>query len=312
MTTKCGSLVRGRRIRLTRTDGCGRPVFGGDSVAVSKGFISVALTANTSDSDEINLVNAAGEKCVYEPAESSLNGYGVEINFCDVDPELYSLATGMPVVEDAMGNVIGFDVDTAVKPDATGFGLELWMGVSGGDACATDASQGNFGYLLLPYLKGGIIGDFTIENNAVTFTITGANTRDGNAWGVGPHADIMTDGTGQVGPMSSPIKPTVHLRLIQTDVMPPSPVCGTRPLLDPALTAFTSIAGVAGTGTNDFEFATTPPATGGTWWDFGDGEWDYVAAPGDSSHTYAAAGTYQVKASQNGTDWTETSVTVAP
>ena len=50
MATKCLSLVKGRRIRLTELDGCGRPVYGEGSQAVSKGFISVALTANTSES----------------------------------------------------------------------------------------------------------------------------------------------------------------------------------------------------------------------------------------------------------------------
>ena len=59
MPTKCLSLVKGRRIRLTRLDGCGRPVYGDCSTAVSKGFISVAFTANTTESDEINVTNAA-------------------------------------------------------------------------------------------------------------------------------------------------------------------------------------------------------------------------------------------------------------
>jgi hypothetical protein len=46
-TAKCLSLVKGRRIRLTRLDACGRPVYGESSAVVSKGFISVAFTANT-------------------------------------------------------------------------------------------------------------------------------------------------------------------------------------------------------------------------------------------------------------------------
>jgi hypothetical protein len=54
-TTKCLSLVKGRRIRVTRLDNCGRPVYGDDSQVVSKGFISVGFTANTTESDEINV-----------------------------------------------------------------------------------------------------------------------------------------------------------------------------------------------------------------------------------------------------------------
>ena len=76
--TKCLSLVKGRRIRVTKLDSCGRPIYGDDSQVVSKGFISVAFTANTSESDEINVTNAAGEVCVFEAAVTSLTGYGLE------------------------------------------------------------------------------------------------------------------------------------------------------------------------------------------------------------------------------------------
>jgi PKD repeat protein len=57
-------------------------------------------------------------------------------------------------------------------------------------------------------------------------------------------------------------------------------------------------------------FTTTPAATGPVWYDFGDGEWDFVVAPGAASHVYAAAGTYTVLASQNGTVWASEEVTV--
>lgn len=208
--TKCLSLVKGRRIRVTKLDGCGRPVFGECSQAVSKGFISVAFTANTLDTDEINVTNAAGERCVYEPAETSLTGYTLEIQFCEVDPELFSLVTGQPVTFDAGGtNVNGFDIDTQTSLTAGGFALELWAGAANTDACATEGAQGAFGYLLIPFLKGGIVGDFTVENGAVTFTLTGASTRDGNSWGFGPYNDIMlTTGVNEVQTVTITGSPT--------------------------------------------------------------------------------------------------------
>lgn len=307
MPTKCLSLVKGRRIRLTRLDGCGRPVFGDCSSVTSKGFISVAFTANTTESDEINVTNAAGEVCVFEPAETTLTGYGVELSFCEVDPDLFGLVTGQPTVVDNDGNVIGFDVDTQTSLSGQGFALELWAGSASGDACATEGAQGSFGYLLLPFLRGGIIGDFTVENGAVTFTITGANTRDGNAWGVGPYRDIQIGTGGLPGPLLTPIGTTVALRTILTNVAPPEALCGCRPLLDSSLPALTGVSGtVVGL---DADFEVTPAATGPVWYDFGDGEWDYVLAPGEASHTYAAPGFYTVRASQNGV-WVTTSVTV--
>lgn len=412
MPTKCLSLVRGRRIRLTRLDGCGRPVFGASSSVTSSGFISVAFTANTTESDEISVTNAAGEVCVFEPAETSLTGYGVEIQFCEVDPDLFALVTGQPVITDAQGNVIGFDIDTATSLSGSGFALELWAGSVSGDACVTSGAQGSFGYLLLPFIRGGIVGDFTVENGNVTFTITGGATRDGNTWGVGPYSDVqlsggtneqqrftitgtptggsftatysgqttaaiaynatasavqsalealsnidsgdvlatggplpgtavtvefkgrlaatdvatmtatgsLTGGTtptvavttptagvaGTPGPMFKPIGSTVALRTMLTSVAPPAAACGARPLPDTSLPALTGVAGVA-TG-KSVAFTVTPASVGPVYYEFGDGTWDYVVAPGTTTHVYPSAATYTAKATQNG-KWVTTSVT---
>jgi len=403
--TKCLSLVKGRRIRVTKLDSCGRPVYGDTTQVVSKGFISVAFTANTSESDEIRVTNAAGEVCVFDAAVTSLTGYGLELQFCEVDPELFSLVTGQPVVKAADGvTVVGFDIDTKISLDNSNFALELWAGSPSTDACANPNATGAYGYLLLPFLKGGILGDFTVENGAVTFTITGANTSEGNAWGTGPYpvmlgaggtnevqratitgvptggtftltysgattaaiaynatssavqtalealsniapGDVVVSGgpgpatpytftfggtlnvrdvaamtgTGSftggttpaialttitpgvsplASPMTSAVSTSVALRTMIVDVAPPASACGARPVLDPSVTALTSIAGVA-TGAS-VSFTTTPAASGPVWWDFGDGTWDYVAAPGATTHVYPTAGTWAPKASTNG------------
>ena len=314
MPTKCISLVKGRRIRVTKLDSCGRPVFGECSQAVSKGFISVAFTANTIDTDEINVTNAAGERCVFEPAETSLSGYTLEIAFCEVDPDLFALVTGQPVVSNVDEETIGFDIDTATNLSAQGFALELWAGAANSDACATEGAQGSYGYLLIPFLKGGIVGDFTVENGAVTFTISGATTRDGNAWGVGPYPDIMLDGalpTPAAGPMQTAVSPTTALRTMIVDLNPPEVACGCRPLLDPdggeLIGISAVVAGMLATFTPDPDDLITP-----FWYDFGDGTWDYIASGsmGATTHTYASAGTYTARASTNGT-WVETTVVIA-
>src|SRR5687768_8542909 len=245
--TKCLSLVKGRRIRVTSLDSCGRPIYGDDSQVVSKGFISVGFTANTTESDEINVTNAAGEVCVYEAAVTSLVGYGIEVAFCEVDPELFALVTGQPVVFAADGTtVIGFDVDTKIGLENSNFALELWAGAPTGDSCA-EGAQGSYGYLLLPFLTGGILGDFTVENDSVTFTLTGANTKEGNSWGVGPY-NVMLGGSSTPAPMATPVSTSTALRTMIVDVAPPQDECGARPLLDPALPAITSITAVEDTG----------------------------------------------------------------
>jgi hypothetical protein len=228
----------------------------------------------------------------------------VEISFCEVDVELFSLATGQNVYLDGNGDAIGFTVNTSIE-NTGGFALELWAGSPGGDVCADPNAQGSFGYLLFPFVKGGIVGDFTIENGAATFTISGSTTRDGNGWGEGPYPVVLDGATASTLPTA--LDSDDHMLMIVTTVAPPEAACGSRPLLDPTLPALTAVAGTAIGLSVDYE--TTPPATGSVWWEFGDGEWDYVAAPGDASHTYAKAGTYTAKASQNGV-WVQTTVTV--
>lgn len=302
--------VRGRRIRATRVDACGRPVYGEDSQVVSKGFISVAYTANTNDSDEINQPNAAGETCIFEPAQSSLTGYTVNIEFCEVDPELFSLVTGQEVYLDANGDAVGFSVGTDVDLEAQGFALELWAGAPAGDACADENAQGSYGYFLAPFLKGGILGDLTIENGAVTFTITGATTRDGNQWGSGPY-NVMLNADGDPAPLITPLGTNKHLLLIWVGVAPPELFYGTRPVLDPDSTDITAVVAVEGSSPTEADFSFTGAvANEPVWIEYGDGTWDYVAdGTTGSTHVYAANGTYTARASSNGT-WVTTGVTI--
>lgn len=310
--TKGLSLVRGRRLRVTREDSCGRVVYGDDSNVVSKGFISVSFTANTTETDEINVTNANGEPCVYEASQQLLSGYSIEIAFCRVDPELASIVTGQPVVIGPDGTtIIGFDIDTKINIADVNFGFELWMGVKSTDGEACEPSgNAKLGYLLLPFLSGGILTDFTVENNAITFTLTGARTKDGNSWGVGPYQDIMLGAGGLPGPMTSPVSTTTALRLIEVDLDAPPAADGARPVLNPSATALTSIS--AAENEDDpmtADLTTTPAATSPIYWDFGDGTWDYVAAPGATEHEFASPGTYTVRAQQNGV-WRSTTVTV--
>lgn len=302
--------VRGRRIRVTRLDGCGRPLYGEDSQAVSKGFITASYTANTTETDEINQQNAGGESCIYEPAVSSLTGYTLEIVFCEVDPELFSLVTGQEVYLDANGDAIGFSVGTDVDLEAQGFAFELWAGAPAGDTCSDPNATGQYGYFLAPFLKGGRLGDLSIENGAVSFTITGATTRDGNQWGSGPY-NVMLDGDGDPSPLLTPLSSQKHLLMIWVGMAPPELFYGTRPVLDPDSTAVTALAAVEGGSPSEADFTFTG-AAGDTpvWIDFGDGTWDYIEDGTDgASHTYAANGTYTARASSNGT-WVTTTVTI--
>jgi hypothetical protein len=306
MVTRCASYVRGRMMRATLLDECGNVVFGDESVVTSKGFVSVGYTANIDDGTEINLPNAGGERCVYAAAVPAFLSYTVEITFCNVDPDLYAMLTGQRVLVDALGDVVGFTMDSAVSALDSSFALEVWAGSTGG-TCASGAT-GNYGYLLLPFVQGGVLGDFTIENDAVTFTISNATTKDGNMWGVGPYNVVL--GVGAVpSPLADPLLSTDHLALLLTGVAPPAEECGVRPLLDPADAEITDVT--ADPTLLSVDFDPVPAGTDPWWIDFGDGEWDYEAAGTTITHVYAAAGTYTFTAYRGSSSFTDTVTVVA-
>ena len=232
-------LVRGRTMRVTQTDGCCTPAWGAeDGMVVTDGFVSVALTANINEPEEIIITNANGKTCVRDAGCAEFQGYSVEITFCEVTPCLFSLVTGQPSVVNAAGEIVGFRMNSAVSGCDSGFALEVWMGVPG---VACQSEQGGYGYLLLPCLQGGVIGDFTIENAAITFTVTGANTKAGNGWGVGPYA-VVEDALGVAAPLPSPLDPDDHLYVSFTGIAPPEETDGCTavppaPLPDPGAAA---------------------------------------------------------------------------
>lgn len=235
------TLIRGRALRATRLDGCGEPVLGPDSVVVTKGFISVALTANSNAGTAIQVDNANGERMVDETPVPRFTNYTAELTFTNVDPALLTLLSGMPVVLDADDNVVGFDQDDEVDVEAVAFALELWTGV-GGDACG-ESGDPLYGYMLLPFVKGGMIGNVTVENGNITFPITGALTKKGSQWGSGPF-DVQLDETDVAGPLLNPVLTSTHFRHFTTAVAPPTNLDGGASALGTPATS--AVAGVPG------------------------------------------------------------------
>lgn len=308
MATKCRNYVRGRMLRVTRLDSCGRVVYGEDSVVTSKGFVSVGYTLNVDEGEEINVPNANGERCVYDRARPTILGYTVEVAFCNVDPDLFAMMSGQRTVTNAFGDVVGFTVDTAISPADTSFALEVWAGSPSTAGCA-DGAQGVFGYLLLPFVQGGVIGDVTIENAEVTFTITNAATKDGNTWGVGPYDVVL--GIGDVASqLPDPLLATDHLYFIETGVAPPQAECGARPLLNQAGADLTSVTATP-TGLS-VVFAPVPSGSDPWWVDFGDETWDFEGTGANINHTYTTEGTYTFTAYRGDSVFTGTVTVEGP
>lgn len=242
-------LVGGRRMRVTRLDACGVPAWGNFVQAVSKGFVSVAVTANYDDGTEVVLRNASDERCVQREAQAELIGLSLTVNFCAVDPDIYSALTGFPkIIDPESGDVIGFKVNRGIRPHNVKNALEVWSDAQGTAGC-DDADEVPYGYLLWPYINGARVSDYTIEVGAVTFSVNSAITKDGSQWGEGPYL-VARDEEGDPGTLAAVnevVEDQDHQVVFRTTVAPPEPTDGLVPLDDPEGSAATgATAGIPG------------------------------------------------------------------
>jgi len=224
MATHVFSPVLGKRLRVTKLDECGRvPATGtADSFVVTNGFITLKLSSEIEDGTEIMSKRADGSRCGNERGAASFKNFTVEMEFCAVDPALLTLMTNAEPYEDWAGDLAGFTVPEGAIDKA--FALELWTGLSG-QACVQGATTAG-GYLLLPFVQSGVLGDLEINGeDAVTFSMTGAFTKGGNGWGVGPYKVVMdtktTPGTPKVAALPTALDSLDHLLMIDTAVAAP-------------------------------------------------------------------------------------------
>jgi hypothetical protein len=228
----CVTLIQGTRLRATLIDSCGEPVGGASSTVVTDGFISVAMSDQIEAPQEFKVKNAAGNFCVNQRSLPLLNWIDVTVSLCQVSPELFHLLSGSPLVYDdtvPTPVAVGFGTDTDTYASAS-FALELWTNIGrapGGAACAGGATR--YGYLLLPWLLEGTIGDVTVDNNPINFTIK-AITSGGNGWGVGPY-NVINTRLGVPHTLLTPIPATRHRHLQLTTLAPPADVCGFQTLV---------------------------------------------------------------------------------
>ena len=226
MPTQCGSMSRGRMMRLTRLDDCGTPVEGPASTLVTKGFVQVVTTPEYQDQEDITQTDANGDTCVDDQSDPALRWLGLQIDFCNIDPNAIEIITGAPlVVDDAAPtpNAVGFRWDAAVLGTAN-FALEIWSGIAG-QACGASGFE-TYGYWLYPYVVQAQIGEYTVANAALTLSLT-ARTSPGSGWGVGPY-DVVRDVLTPFAPapLVTPITATDHGHFQFTDAPLPTPGCG--------------------------------------------------------------------------------------
>ena len=225
MSTKCFTVVRGKRLRVTRLDECGNPPAGSteDALVVTKGFVTVELSAVVAEGTDIEQMNADGDLCVSDRSRDQFRRWDLSIELCEVDPSILSMLTNVVLEEDWEGNVVGVRQPEGASVDT--FGLELWTGVPGTDCLPGEPTT--YGYLLLPTVVPGSLGDITVENGATTFSVSG-HTKGSSGWGVGPYDVVPTDAENTPGRLDTPIGQGEHLVLRTTTIAPPDVECGAQ------------------------------------------------------------------------------------
>jgi hypothetical protein len=293
MVAVCHSVVRAPAARVTRLGPCGElptSTSDGCDFAVTESFVDIALTKVWQERQDALQLNANGDICVDKPKAPILRWYEVVITFCAVDPELFNIVSAEPLVlNDALTpEAIGW----CTLPDsaaASNFALEFWTNTE--DECAETM---DFGYGILPRLVQGVIGDVTINNGVITFTVT-AITRAANQWGTGPYNVIINETGANAGlpaPLLSSMNVNAHKCFFWTKLPPPPGSCGCQDLTQTLVVApLTGAAAVARVATFPLSPADGLPILPAII-DWGDTTTTTVTTGTSQNHTYAAPGSY--------------------
>lgn len=221
LTVSCNFIAGIDTIRVTRLDQCGRPICAADSSFVTSCLSQLSLTSNNEDGTEISYVNGKGEQCAYLQRCPTFRNLSVDVEVLFASPEMLDIMTNSPVRHDYAGNVIGWETGNI---SCVPFALEAWVQLLG-DECSANA-QGQWLYVLLPWITGATLGDLEIGGEAVNLTISGNTRAASNGWGTGPYMDVQAqDGANTPGRLLSPLEPTSHRLIQQTTIAPPAPSC---------------------------------------------------------------------------------------
>lgn len=214
MAGAVGSVVRGKTVRLTKANKCGRPLEGEGNYAVTKGFVTVSVTPVLKDAEELEQTNADGETCAQDRTAPEIKWFEVSVEFCEVNTCVWTMLGGWPAVLDYKGDAVGFETTRKVVSDS-GVVMELWTGTGSSSTCdlpttddvfgQSDAVTGEeFGYFLMGVKEWQLSGGLEIGAQVSTFTLSGI-TYDITGWGRGPWNVVAIDETLAAGRLLEPV-----------------------------------------------------------------------------------------------------------
>lgn len=225
-------VIQGDMIRVTKVGYCGRPIPGQGNMIVTDGFIEFSTERETEDGDEIVVKNAKGQVCATNRTDDQFKRFNITLSLCGIHPETINVMTGNPLTLDANGDIDGFLQQTGAS--AGGFALEVWAFTGGGEDCepptddavlTVDGEGNTYWYFVFPWVRGGRLGDITINGtDAADIQVTGY-TGSGAHWGRGPYS-VVAGVDGKPDRLPAPIPAKTHMLAKYTHVAPPKPTGG--------------------------------------------------------------------------------------
>lgn len=225
-------IVKGTVLRATKVNNCGLPVEGPSNRVVTPGWVSLAISPEYQEAEELEQRNAEGRVCVSERTPPERKYYNLELTLCQVNTCLISLFNSWQQELDWEGNPVGFRDQREVESDF-GVALELWAGGKAGSDCplptdddifASAGSGKNYGYVLT-WGTEFTLGDIEIAASVATFTLTGISF-PAPQWGRGPYNVVATDAMNTPGRLLTPIGKDQQLNIQRTPVAPPEETPG--------------------------------------------------------------------------------------
>ena len=315
MVAQCHSVVRAPAARVTRLGPCGEILETACAYATTESFVDVTLAKVYQDRQDALQLNANGDICVDKPKAPILRWYEVTITFCQVDPELFNIVSAEPLILD--DSLVPEAVGWCTLPNSassSNFALEFWTGTED-EGC--DDEDTIYGYGILPRVTQGTIGDVTIANGVINFTVN-AITRPGNQWGTGPYNVIINEtgvNAGLPAPLLVAIDPTAHKCFQWTKLAPPEGACGCQSLPAPAFAVAPTSGAAAVARVATFPLDANGDALLPGVIDWGDLTADTIVTSGTTvNHTYVA-GTYTATyrwTGGSGPTYTSAVITVTP
>lgn len=219
------------KLRFTRVDNCGRPIYSACSSLIVECFETIEINADLDDGEEIAPVNANGQYCFYVPPPKLDKGFETVATLNAKNPALYTaLNPNWGQIIDEIGDLVGYEHVSETSLTA-GVAIEGWESVA--DVECEPGVDGVWNYFVLPYVTNWAPGDAERGNSVHQDEWTG-HTLGGNNWGVGPFNIRNNADNGTPGPLIAPMVRNSHFLDLRTTLAPPESTDQCIPLSNPA------------------------------------------------------------------------------